>query len=112
MLDVLRRYVDTVTSVADVPRERVEKVVGELAKRGELRAGQVSEAVSTIVKRQARNRAELVRLIRKEIGRQLEGAPTREDLEKLTKRIRALETRSKPKAPAKRTTKQAKPTDG
>lgn len=111
MLEVVRRYVETVTSVADVPRERVEKLVADLQKRGVLRAREVTDVVSQIVRRQARHRTELVRLIRKEISRQMEGAPTTEDVEKLTKRIRALENRTKPKSPAKRTTK-TKPTDG
>jgi polyhydroxyalkanoate synthesis regulator phasin len=107
--DALRKYVDAAVSVTDVPRERAEKVFRELAERGEVRARDLQKVAQEMADRSARNREELARLIRKEIKRQISslGLATRNDVERLSTRVRKLEGSSGTKSTAKK--KPAKP---
>lgn len=93
MLDLVRRYVDSLAGLSEVPRERAEKLVRELAKRGEVRVRDIQRTTQEIVDRSMRNRQELVRLIQKEIKRQVQalGLATRDDVDKVAKRVKDLE---------------------
>lgn len=93
VLDALRRYVDAVVGVTEVPRDRAEKIMKDLAKRGEVRARDMQKAARELAERSTRNRNELVGLIQKEIRRQIKGLglATRDDVERLQRRIRELE---------------------
>jgi len=100
--EALRKYVDAVASMTEVPRERAEKIVRDLAERGEVRARDLQKAASELAERSARNRQELIGLVRKEIRRQISalGVATKTDVDRLNKRIRALETSKPPKSSA------------
>lgn len=95
MLDLLRKYMDSLTGITEMPRERAERLAQELQKRGEVRAKDLRKAAQQLVDRSRRNREELLRLVRKEIRRQVNalGLASREDLDKLAKRVKALESR-------------------
>jgi polyhydroxyalkanoate synthesis regulator phasin len=75
------------------PRERAEGAVRDLAKRGESRARDLQKTARDLADRSTRSRREFVGLIQKEIRRQIRGLglATREDIEKLQRRIRQLE---------------------
>jgi BMFP domain-containing protein YqiC len=84
-----------------------ESVVGQLARRGEVRARDLQNLAKTVVDRIERNRAELARLVQKEIRRQVNavGLATRDEVEALRKRIHQLEQKKAPtKARAKSST--------
>lgn len=106
MLDVLRKYLDSLTGITEMPRERAEKIVRELQDRGEIRARDLRKQAEKLVERSARNRRELIGLVQKEIGRQVKalGLATREDVERLEKRLKALERKQR-SSRSKKTTK-------
>jgi hypothetical protein len=52
------------------PRERAEKIVGDLAKRGESRTKGIQKAARELADRSARDRDDLMRLLGKEIRAQ------------------------------------------
>ena len=91
--DALRRYVDALASVTEVPRQQAERIVRDLADRGEGRARDLQKSARELAERSARNRRELADLIRKEIRRQISalGVATKTDVDRLNKRIRELE---------------------
>jgi len=101
MLDLFRRYVDSLAGITELPRERAEKLVAELSKRGEVRAKDLQKQAQQLVERSARNRRELVRLVQKEITRQIHvlGLATKADVDELEKRLRKLER--KPRSTSK-----------
>jgi polyhydroxyalkanoate synthesis regulator phasin len=70
--DALRRYVDAVVDATEATRERAERIVDELAKRGQLRAKDIQQAASELAERSARERDELFRLVQKEFRRQVD----------------------------------------
>jgi polyhydroxyalkanoate synthesis regulator phasin len=72
---------------------RAQRLVSDLAKRGETRAKDIQKAAKGIAERSARSRHELANLIQKEIRRQIRslGLATRDDVERLQRRIRDLE---------------------
>jgi len=101
MLDLFRRYVDSLAGITELPRERAEKLVAELSKRGEVRAKDLQKQAQQLVERSARNRRELVRLVQKEITRQIHvlGLATKAEVDELEKRLRKLER--KPRSTSK-----------
>lgn len=103
--ELLRKYMDSLVGITEMPRERAEKLVQELQKRGEVRARDLQSAAQHILERSSRNRQELVRLVQKEIRRQIAqlGLATRDDVDKLAKRVRTIERASGAKA--KKTTR-------
>jgi len=85
--------------------ERAGKLVGDLAKRGETRTKDIQKTARGIADRSARDRRDLMRLIQKEIRRQVEalGLARSTDVEKLDERLRELEkTKRKPSAQRKK----------
>jgi polyhydroxyalkanoate synthesis regulator phasin len=83
--------------------DRAGRIVDQLAKRGESRAKDIQKAARGIADRNARDRRDLMRLIQKEIRRQVEtlGLARRTEVDKLDKRLAQLEGK-----PAKPTTKK------
>ena len=79
-------------------------VVGDLAKRGEVRARDLQKLARTLMERAERNRNELRRLVQKEIRRQINalGLATRDEVDTLRKRIRQLESKAPRKPAAKK----------
>jgi polyhydroxyalkanoate synthesis regulator phasin len=112
MLELFRKYVDSLTGVTEMSRERADKLVRDLQKRGEIRARDLSKATQELVDRSVRNRRELIRLIRKEIRQQINslGLATQDDIERLSKRVKTLESqkRSTSRPAAKKTAAKRK----
>lgn len=106
--DALRRYVDAVASVTEVPRQQAERIVRDLADRGEVRARDLQKSARELAERSAKNRRELIGLISKEIRRQMSalGVATKNDVDRLNKRVRELEKKTSPK-PKPKTTKSS-----
>jgi polyhydroxyalkanoate synthesis regulator phasin len=90
--------------------ERAGKLVDDLAKRGETRTKDIQKAARGIADRSARDRRDLMRLIQKEIRRQVEalGLARNADVEKLDRRVKELEKPAAKKSPAKRKPAQRK----
>ena len=44
LADALRRYVDAMIGVTEVSRERAERIIGDLARRGETRTKDIQKA--------------------------------------------------------------------
>jgi polyhydroxyalkanoate synthesis regulator phasin len=80
-------------SMAERPRQRAERIVADLAKRGETRAKGLQKAARGIADRSTRSRKEIVSLVQKEIRRQIRslGLATRDEVDRLQRRIRDLE---------------------
>jgi len=72
---------------------RAQRIVSDLAKRGESRAKDLQKAAHDIAERSARNRRELASLVQKEIRRQIKGLglATRDEIGRLQRRVRELE---------------------
>jgi polyhydroxyalkanoate synthesis regulator phasin len=79
--------------MAERPRQRAERIVADLAKRGETRTRGLQKAARGIAERSTRSSKELGSLVQKEIRRQIRslGLATRDDVERLQRRIRELE---------------------
>jgi polyhydroxyalkanoate synthesis regulator phasin len=86
------------------PRKRAERIVEELAKRGETRAKGIQKAARDFAERSARDQRELMRLIQKEIRRQVEalGLARNAEVERLRKRVNELERKRDPKTSPKK----------
>jgi polyhydroxyalkanoate synthesis regulator phasin len=74
-------------------RDRAQRIVSDLAKRGESRAKSLQKQAKEVAERSARSRHELAGLIQKEIRRQIRslGLATRDEVERLQRRVRQLE---------------------
>jgi polyhydroxyalkanoate synthesis regulator phasin len=83
--------------ITEMPRDRAERLVRDLQRRGEVRAKDIQTAVQQVVERSTRNRQELIRLVQKEISRQIHalGLATRDDVDRLARRVKALESQRK-----------------
>lgn len=75
------------------PSGRAQRIVSDLAKRGESRAKDLQKAARELAERSARNRRELASLVQKEIRRQIKGLglATRDEIDRLQRRVRELE---------------------
>jgi polyhydroxyalkanoate synthesis regulator phasin len=109
LADALRRYVDAMVGATEVSRERAEKIIGDLARRGEVRTRDMQKAARELAERSARNQRDLARLIQKEVKRQVEalGLATRDDVGDLRERVGSLEDGS-PHAATKPTAKPSR----
>jgi polyhydroxyalkanoate synthesis regulator phasin len=67
--DALRRYVDSLVEMSQTTRERAERIVDDLAKRGEPVTKDFQRAARELVERSARNQRELASLVQKEFRR-------------------------------------------
>lgn len=74
-------------------RDRAQRIVSDLAKRGESRAKSLQKQAKEVAERSGRSRRELAGLIQKEIQRQIRslGLATRDEVERLQRRVRQLE---------------------
>ena len=116
LADALRRYVDAMVGATEVSRERAEKIIGDLARRGEVRTRDIQKAARELAERSARNQRDLARLIQKEIRRQVDalGLATRDDVGDLRDRVESLEDATaegapKSKAPRAAPARQRRP---
>ena len=111
LADALRRYVDAVVGVTEISRERAEKIVRELAERGETRTKDLQKAARELADRSARNQRDLARLIQKEVKRQIEalGLASRDDVKRTRTEPPKTAVKKKPAARKKAAAKSAKP---
>lgn len=105
MLEQIRTLLETVSGVAEIPRQQAERLAKDLAKQSEAGAALVTGLAEDIVRR-SRENAEMVRaLVMSEVKRQVKalGLATHDEVERLSRRIRELErtrpTSAKPKPP-------------
>lgn len=94
-------------------RERAEKIVSDLAKRGESRTKGIQKAAREIAERSSWDRRDLMKLIQKEIKRQVEvlGLARRAEIERLQKRVEELESSAPSRRkPSSKTNNKKKPT--
>ncbi len=71
-------------------RERAQKVVDELVKKGEVRLEESRALIDKMTSRGEEERAELRKLIEEELKRAKSGVASRKDIEELSARIDAL----------------------
>ena len=109
-MEQLRTAIQMATSVAEVPRQRAEKFAKELVKKGDLRNNQVSKLAEDIVRRSQENAQMVQALVGSEIKRQIKalGLATRDDVEKLGKRVFGLASRDEVERLSKRITELEK----
>lgn len=95
MLNQIKNAIQLASSVAEVPRRQAEKFARDLVKKGELRASNVTGLAEEIVKRSQQNAQMVQSLITSEIRRQVKalGLATRDDLERLNRRVFGLATK-------------------
>ncbi len=101
-IDVVRKYLDTGVSYAQVTREKAEEAVRDLVKAGEVRAEEAQDAVKDLVDRSRRQSEALSERVRTEVRDQLAKlAPASQaDVDALSARVDGLE--KKVKAAAKK----------
>lgn len=109
MRDDVRKFVEA--ALHNLTPAKAQQLARSIAK-GEKRE-QVSKLAQDLLEWSQRNRERVVGLVRREVRDQLKtlGVATKDDLEALRKRVRALERAAKPKStaakrPAKKTTKR------
>lgn len=95
MLEQIRNAIQLASGVAEVPRQQAEKFAKDLAKRGELRASQVTGLTEQIVKRSQENVSMVHALVTSEIRRQVKamGLATRDDLDRVNRKVFSLATK-------------------
>ncbi len=71
-------------------RERAQKVVDDLVKKGEVRLEESKSLIDKMTSRGEEERAELRKLIEEELKRARTGIATRKDIEELSAKIDAL----------------------
>lgn len=93
MLEQIRTLLQTVSGVAEIPRQQAERLAKDLAKQSEAGAALVTGLAEDIVRR-SRENAQMVRaLVMSEVQRQVKalGLASRDDVERLSRRVRELE---------------------
>jgi polyhydroxyalkanoate synthesis regulator phasin len=106
MKDAIKRYLDAVQSLTEIPRERAESIARRLASNGAIDPGQIRSVASDLVERSRENRRRVTQLVTTEIRRQVSrlGLASKDDVERLRQRVQALEVaaRVQRKKPATR----------
>lgn len=92
MLEHMRNAIQVVSAVAEIPRKQAEKIAKELAKKAGLGSGQISDLASDIMKKSRENAQMVASLVGSEVRRQVKalGLVTRDDLERVNRRIQGL----------------------
>lgn len=109
--DAIKRYVEAVQNIGEVPRERAEQIARRLAGSGLIDPGQIRGVASDIVARSRENRRRLTQLMTREIRHQVSrfGFATKDEVERLRQRVQALEISQRRAAQAKRSPAKAEP---
>jgi polyhydroxyalkanoate synthesis regulator phasin len=87
------QYLQALAGLSELTRVQAERVVGLLAKQGEVQSAQVGRVAEDMMRRTQKNREILSRLVQREVKRQLGllGMATRDEVARLQQRVRALE---------------------
>jgi polyhydroxyalkanoate synthesis regulator phasin len=111
MRDELRRMALFGSGVAELTKQRAERIVKDLVAVGDVRTGHASSVVGDLMEASRQNRKELMRFVRTEVQSQLEGIglATKRDLERLERRVTRLEAdlRTLTAPPPKKTTRKS-----
>jgi polyhydroxyalkanoate synthesis regulator phasin len=112
MRDELRRMALFGSGVAELTKQRAEKIVKDLVQIGDVRRKQASSVVKDLMEASKENRKELLRFVRTEVQHQVEslGVATKRDLERLERRVTRLEDGLKTAGPPSKTTARKRPT--
>lgn len=111
MLEQVRAILQSVSGVAEIPRQQAERIARDLARQTEATASMISSLAEDIVSRSRQN-AEMVRaLVVSEVRRQIKGVglATRDDFDRLARRVRDLENAAKPRPTTAKPKRPAKP---
>lgn len=97
MREELKRLALFTSGVAELTRNRAERLVRDLVNSGDVPHGQAGSLVGEILKRSSENRRELMSFVRGEIENQVQnlGLASRRDLERLERKVARLEERAK-----------------
>jgi polyhydroxyalkanoate synthesis regulator phasin len=102
MREELKRLALFTSGVAELTRNRAERLVKDLVSSGDVPHGQAGSLVREILKRSTENRRELVAFVRGEIENQVQnlGLASRRDVERLERKVARLEERARTRTPA------------
>lgn len=101
----LKRLIEVGQEFTEMRRSQAKRIVSDLVKQGQIARDQASGAVEELLDASRRRTEDLRDLVRSEVQRQLRalGVATRDDLDRLERRMRAQTTKSPAaKAPAKK----------
>lgn len=103
MTDILNKLFLAGLGAFSLTREKLESIIDELIKQGELARGDKSSILDSLYKEVEKRRDELREFVRKEVKRALKtlDIPTREEVEALKAEIDKLRAK-KPKPTARR----------
>jgi len=99
MRDAIKRYIDAAQSLTEIPRERAERIARRLASNGTIAPAQIRGVASDLVERSRENGRRVTEMVSTEIGRQVSrlGLASKDDVERLGRRVQALEVSSRVK---------------
>jgi polyhydroxyalkanoate synthesis regulator phasin len=97
MREELKRLALFTSGVAELTRNRAERLVRDLVSSGDVPHGQAGSVVREVLKRSSENRRELMSFVRGEIENQVQnlGLASRRDLERLERKVARLEERAR-----------------
>lgn len=95
MMDQMRSALQLAQSVVEIPKKRAEKIARQMMGGGNLKSTQVGALAEDIVKRSKQNAQMIQSVVSSEIRRQLKtlGVATRDDIERLSRRLFGLATK-------------------
>jgi polyhydroxyalkanoate synthesis regulator phasin len=93
MTDMLRKAFFLGLGVLASGKDMIEKVVNDMADRGEVTQEEAKKLASSLVERGRREKDELVSMLNSEIKRLLKGSPvaSKNELEEIEERLRKIE---------------------
>jgi len=93
MLELLRKSVLMGLGAVMITKEKIEELVDELIKKGELTEDQRSKAIQDLLEKSKEQEKEFIDKVNAQVKKAVEklGVPTREDIERLEKKIDELQ---------------------
>jgi polyhydroxyalkanoate synthesis regulator phasin len=112
MKDELRRLALFGSGVAELTKQRAERIVRDLVNVGDVGRKQASSVVKDLMEASRENRSELMRFVRTEVRGQIEGLglATKRDFERLERRVARLEDDETRPGPARKPAARKKTT--
>jgi polyhydroxyalkanoate synthesis regulator phasin len=112
MRDELRRLALFGSGVAELTKQRAERIVRDLVNVGDVGRKQASAVVKDLMEASRENRNELMRFVRTEVRGQIEGLglATKREVERLERRVARLEADEKTSGPARKPAARRKAT--
>ncbi|MDQ1362043.1 MAG: hypothetical protein QOJ44_2420 [Acidimicrobiaceae bacterium] len=105
--DPFRRYIDAGAAFTQLTKARVEELVQELIKSGEVQRGEAQSKVDDVLERSRKSTEALLSLVHAEVSHQLSSLGIG-SLEDLARQVASVMGRGTSKAPATKTGSQAK----